>query len=246
MVRIRLTLSVVSILIPLANAQGNDPQGTVTGIVTLEEDPPAPFIVKLKPDMQNLTGKKTLSIQPWLVGKNDGLANCVVTLRAKDRTKQALPKPLENAVLEKDGPSFVPRLLVVTKGTTLTYRNKNSPCKCFYLDSRRHPSVNRLVPAGSEYEIQFDGGHDIFSVRANLRPYMLSWIYVVETPYYAVTDANGTFEITGIPPGDYHIRVWHEGVGWVHKGVGPSEITITREVKERLEFRVVSTKTKGK
>ena len=26
--------------------------------------------------------------------------------------------------------------------------------------------------------------------------------------------------------------VWHEGVGWVHKGVGPSEITITREVRE--------------
>jgi hypothetical protein len=237
---------VVSILIPLANVQGDDPQGTVTGIVILEQDPPAPLIVKLKPDMQMFTGKKTLSIQRWLVGSNRGLANCVVTLRAKDGTAQAVPKPLENAVLEKDGPFFVPRLLVVTNGTRVTYRNKNSPCKCFHVAGRRHPSVNRLIPAGSQYEMQFDGGHDICPVRADLRPYMLSWIYVVETPCYAVTDEKGHFEITGIPPGEYHIRVWHEGIGWVHKASGPRELTITGAVQEKLEFKAVRPETKRK
>jgi hypothetical protein len=41
MLRIRWTLSVVPILIPLANVQGDNLQGTVTGIVILEQDPPA-------------------------------------------------------------------------------------------------------------------------------------------------------------------------------------------------------------
>jgi hypothetical protein len=171
-----------------------------------------------------------------------GLANCVVTLTAKDRTKQYPLKPLENVVLEKDGPSFVPRLLVVTKGTKLTYRNKNSPCKCFTVRGRIH-SANPLVPAGSQYEVLFDAGRDICSVSANLRPYMLSWIHVVDTSHYAVTDAKGAFTITAIPPGDYRIRVWHEGVGQVNKAVGPNEIKITDGAKEKLEFKVVGRKT---
>ncbi len=32
-------------------------------------------------------------------------------------------------------------------------------------------------------------------------------------PYYAVTDANGTFKITDLPAGDYEVEVWHEELG---------------------------------
>ena len=42
-------------------------------------------MVKLKPDMQMFTGKKTLSIQRWLVGNNRGLANCVGDSASKRR-----------------------------------------------------------------------------------------------------------------------------------------------------------------
>ena len=74
---------------------------------------------------------------------------------------------------------------------------------------------------------------------------MLSWIYVVDTPYYTVTDAKGTFKITEIPSGDYHMRVWHEDAGWIHKAGGPSEITITKAEKKKLVYQVVvRTKTK--
>ena len=57
----------------------------MTGIVILEQNPPAPLMVKLKPDMQMFTGKKTLSIQRWLVGNNRGLANCVGDSASKRR-----------------------------------------------------------------------------------------------------------------------------------------------------------------
>jgi len=153
MIRIHLTFSLFLILVPWANAQGDNPRGSVTGIVILEGDPPAPYVRKLKPDMQEVTGEKTLSIQSWLVGENGGLTHSVVTLMAKDGTIQAQLKPLENVIPEKDGPSFVPRLLVITKGTKVTYRNKNSPCKCFEFHGRQHPAVNRLIPAGSQYEM---------------------------------------------------------------------------------------------
>lgn len=36
-------------------------------------------------------------------------------------------------------------------------------------------------------------------------------ILVVPHPYYAVTDENGRFELTDVPPGQYQIVAWHEG-----------------------------------
>ena len=34
---------------------------------------------------------------------------------------------------------------------------------------------------------------------------------VASHPYYAVSDQNGSFELTDVPPGDYEVVAWHEG-----------------------------------
>jgi hypothetical protein len=39
---------------------------------------------------------------------------------------------------------------------------------------------------------------------------MLAFVVVVPTPYFAVTDATGAFEIKGVPAGKYTLVVWHE------------------------------------
>jgi len=39
---------------------------------------------------------------------------------------------------------------------------------------------------------------------------MSAYLVVTETPYSAVTDAEGRFSIADVPPGKYVLRVWHE------------------------------------
>ena len=39
-----------------------------------------------------------------------------------------------------------------------------------------------------------------------------SWGLAVDNPYYALTDANGNFEISDIPPGTYKMVIWHPQV----------------------------------
>ena len=43
--------------------------------------------------------------------------------------------------------------------------------------------------------------------------WMLAWIYVVDNPYFAQTGDDGTFSITGVPPGEYTLAVWQEELG---------------------------------
>jgi len=42
---------------------------------------------------------------------------------------------------------------------------------------------------------------------------MESWAMAVNNPYYSLTDAEGRFSITGIPPGTYQLVVWHPQTG---------------------------------
>jgi plastocyanin len=51
-------------------------------------------------------------------------------------------------------------------------------------------------------------------------PWVLGFVHAFDHPYFAVTDADGRFRITGVPPGQYTMRAWHEGVRLVSGGGG--------------------------
>jgi uncharacterized protein (DUF2141 family) len=50
-------------------------------------------------------------------------------------------------------------------------------------------------------------------VKCNQHPWMKMYVNVAANPLYAVTDASGHFEITGLPPGDYTLAAVHEKLG---------------------------------
>lgn len=43
----------------------------------------------------------------------------------------------------------------------------------------------------------------------NIHDWMVGYIYVSETPFFAKTETAGTAVIADLPPGDYTVRVWH-------------------------------------
>jgi polysaccharide lyase family 4-like protein len=55
----------------------------------------------------------------------------------------------------------------------------------------------------------------IVAVKCNVHEWMQAWIYVSKHPYAAVTQADGTYEIAGVPPGEYNAMIWHEQLGQV-------------------------------
>ena len=59
----------------------------------------------------------------------------------------------------------------------------------------------------------------IYEVRCDVHSWMSAWIVIEEHPYVALSDAQGEFKITEVPPGDYELRIWHEGLGEVLRDV---------------------------
>ena len=70
----------------------------------------------------------------------------------------------------------------------------------------------------------------ILYFRCHYHKYMEGWRAVISHPYYSVTRESGTFEISGIPPGSYNLKVWHP--------MGTFEQPIRINSKEELDLNI--------
>lgn len=61
--------------------------------------------------------------------------------------------------------------------------------------------------------IYLNKGRRTFYMQCGFHAYMESWAMAVNNPYYALTNAEGKFTIDQIPPGTYHMVVWHPQTG---------------------------------
>jgi hypothetical protein len=67
-------------------------------------------------------------------------------------------------------------------------------------------------------------------------PWTRGYIAVLESPYFAITDASGTFRIDSVPPGKYHLVAWHErGRSQVQQEI---EVQANAESKAEIKVRV--------
>ena len=53
----------------------------------------------------------------------------------------------------------------------------------------------------------------VVKVSCDAHLWMRSTLYVTSHPYTAITGAEGSFQIQGLPPGTHTLKVWHEVLG---------------------------------
>ena len=73
---------------------------------------------------------------------------------------------------------------------------------------------NKAMPRSKKrMTVQFDKSEAPFKVKCDVHPWMGAFIGVFDHPYFAVTDDDGSYVISGLEPGDYVIEAWHERLG---------------------------------
>jgi hypothetical protein len=66
-----------------------------------------------------------------------------------------------------------------------------------------------LHKGGAQTLVKFDKP-GVVELLCNIHASMRGYIVVVDTPWYAVADGGGAFQIAAVPPGEYQAEVWHE------------------------------------
>ena len=119
------------------------------------------------------------------------------------------PAPAHGKVISQRGKMFVPHVLVVPVGTKVAFRNDDPIFHNIFSLSKPNEFDTGLYKQGATYTETFRHPGAV-QLLCNIHASMFGFVVVVDTPYYAESDASGAFNIKGVPPGEYELQVWHE------------------------------------
>jgi plastocyanin len=119
--------------------------------------------------------------------------------------------PATHATVDQRDMKFVPKTIIVERGTTVDFLNSDQVVHNVYWPSiggnktLRHSLT--IISPGQKKSFQFDtlGAAQLL---CNFHADMLGYILIVPTPYFALTGSDGSFTIKGVPPGTYTLKTW--------------------------------------
>ncbi len=195
-----------------AKAEAKKP--ALTGRVLFDGERPEPPALPSTPAQTTgcCPGDKAVNvIDPTLVidAKTKALANVLVIV---DVPGAKLEKPTTPFVLDQHFCVFEPHCLIVPAGATVVLKNSDTVSHNVHVYSARNDGSNNTIAPGAQAEVSFARA-DKIKIGCDYHPWMSSMLFVVDTPYSALTKSDGSFEITGLPPGTYKAKLWHETLG---------------------------------
>ncbi len=139
----------------------------------------------------------------------------------------------DHVVIDQRKMAFLPHVVAVQQGTTVEFLNSDPVGHNVYWPS---VSGNKKLshnlgtwPKGEKKPFQFND-LGTASLLCNVHPEMSGYVVVVPTPYFAVTNKDGSFEIKNIPAGKYTLKTWSEDGKPTTQPVDVSSATATLEL----------------
>jgi plastocyanin len=161
--------------------------------------------------------------------------DAVVSATPVDAKNAQRAKPPADTVDQVDK-QFVPYVKPVFVGSKVRFPNS---------DHIRH-QVYSFSPA-KKFELPLYGGTDappvvfdkpgVVVLGCNIHDWMVGYIYVSETPFFAKTEAAGSATIDDMPAGEYTVRVWHPNMDHGEEATA-RRVTLSADGSANLEWEV--------
>ena len=205
--------------------------GSVSGVVNFAGDLPSNPLIDMSEEAECVV-KHEGEIRDPIHLVNDGrLANVFVRITA-GLPEGPYPMPAQAATLNQDGCLYSPRVVGLMVGQDLEIMNSDP----LQHNIKAVPTINRgfnisQPRAGMTSTRSFADAEVMVPLECSVHSWMNAYVGVVEHSYFATSESDGSFTITGLPAGTYTLEAWHETLG-----TQTSEVTVGADGATSVEF----------
>jgi hypothetical protein len=219
---------------PPPNVSPVDPAtaGRIAGRVTFEGPAPAPTPIRMDSDRNCAAHGEGATDEAVVVGADGSLQNVFVYVK-DGLGSLRFPVPSEPVILDQKGCRYVPHVLGTRVGQPLEVRNSDPTLHNVHAVAEANQEFNTGQPIqGMKHLHTFSTREVMVPFKCDVHGWMRAYIGVLDHPYFAVTGADGTFSLDGLPPGTYTVEAWHEKLG-----TQTQTVTIgAKETKDAVAF----------
>ncbi len=197
--------------------------GDITGKVTLSGTPPPEIVndhIKNDPVCGPMHSEE-VTTHFYVVGPNHELADAVVmisNISGKSTGESAPP-----VVLDQKGCLYSPTIFAVQTGQKVLVRNSDPVLHNVHVvpgPGSANQEMNKAQIQGApDLTFSFSKPEKFLKFKCDVHDWMFAWAVVVDHPYFAVTDKDGNFKISNVPPGKYTVEALHRKAGSTSKEI---------------------------
>ena len=184
----------------------------ISGKVALTGAAPAPAKIKMAADPVCLQQHPDAVMDQGIVS-NGGMLQWVLVY-VKEGATGSFPAPADPVVINQTGCMYEPHVFGIQVGQKLEIINNDSTLHNINCQAKTNKKFNLAQPAkGMKSTKTFDQPELDVPFKCNVHPWMSAHAGVFAHPFFAVTGADGSFSIKGLPAGTYTIEAWQEKLG---------------------------------
>ena len=186
--------------------------GSISGRVTLNGAAPAPEILKVDEDVEACGGDRPSD--ELLVSANGGVQNVILRIE-KIAAGKDWDMPAAEFTFDQKKCAFTPRIMIIKPKMAGAVLNSDSVGHNFHTISKGVFNINKKIQPGSKLAVSDKKIRKSGMVKAkcDIHSWMGGAWWVAENPYTVLSDKDGNFTLTNVPPGKYSIAIWHEKLG---------------------------------
>jgi plastocyanin len=164
--------------------------------------PPAARAADLKGQVELTNSREAV------VRRNKDYSGVVLWLIPVDPAQPApiAPRRVEMVQIDK---TFTPHVIAIPVGGTVDFPNKDPIFHNAFSNFAGQPFDVGFYEPSTTRSVTFKHA-GIVRVFCQIHPLMSAIIAVLATPWFTVTPTTGRFTISGVPPGEYHLHLYHE------------------------------------
>ena len=206
--------------------------GQIAGKISFEGTPPKRSVIGMDKDPVCVAAhSEPVRVEDGAVNSNGTLPNVFIYVK-QGAEKYSFPVPAAPVTLDQRGCMYAPHVLGILVGQELRVVSDDPTTHNIHPMPKNNREWNQSQPPGADpISKKFTQPEIMIPIKCNQHPWMRAYIGVTQNPFYAVTGADGTFTIKGLPPGDYTIRAWTAIFGTQQR-----DVTVRPKESTTVEF----------